>query len=260
MLTRLAANRHVLKNLVVRDLQRRYVGSIGGFLWSVINPLALLASYTFFFRVILNQPIEPQYAAYNFPVFVYCGLLPWIFLSDTVMRNCGAIVENSILITKTVIPAEILPLSITISNLVHHAIGLGIFLVILVLFFQVHVSALLVLLYLPIMLLFAQGLGWILAGLQVYIRDTVQALQIALLLWFWFTPVLYPMTRLSQKWQLLSRFNPMVTIVTGYRNALLNQAMPSAGDVLLVFASSAAVFVIGALLFHHAKTGFADVL
>jgi len=187
-------------------------------------------------------------------------LLPWIFLSDTVMRNCSSIVDNSILITKTVIPAEILPVSITISNLIHHAIGLAIFLAILAVEFQVHASALLILLYLPIMMLFAQGLGWILAGLQVYIRDTVQALQIVLLLWFWFTPVLYSIGRLPQKWLLLGHFNPMVTIVTGYRNALLNQAMPTTSDVLIVFAASATVFVIGAVLFHHAKPGFADVL
>jgi lipopolysaccharide transport system permease protein len=259
MLTKLAANRHVLKNLVVRDLQRRYVGSIGGFLWSVIHPLALLASYDFFFSI-LGIPVDSHYSAYNFPVFVYCGLLPWLFLSDTVMRNCTAITDNSILITKTVIPAEILPISITISNLIHHAIGLGIFLVILVLFFQVHASVFLILLYLPIMMLFAQGLGWILAGLQVYIRDTLQALQILMLLWFWFTPVLYTMTRIPENWRMLGHLNPMVTIVTGYRNALLNQGMPAISDIVLVFATSAAVFVVGALLFRHAKPGFADVL
>src|SRR5690349_20319921 len=106
MLTKVAANRNVLKNLVLRDLHRRYVGSIGGIFWSVIHPIALLGSYTFMFSIVMRAPLDPAYQAYNFPVFAFCGLLPWIFFSDTIIRSCGSLTDNSVLITKTVIPAE----------------------------------------------------------------------------------------------------------------------------------------------------------
>jgi len=259
MISKLAANRNVLKNLVLRDLQRRYVGSIGGLLWSVIHPIALLLSYTFMFSVVTQLDIGP-YSEFSYPVFVFCGLLPWLFLSETITRSCGAITENSALITKTVMPAEILPISITLSNLIHHAIGLGILLIVLVAFFQVHPSVFFILIYLPMLLMLAQGLGWMLAGLQVFVRDTVQALQIILLLWFWFTPVLYAMNRLPAQIRFIGHINPMATIVTGYRNALLNQAQPSFPDVLFVFITSAAIFVLGAMLFRQAKPAFPDVL
>src|SRR5262245_58877059 len=173
MLTGLAANRNVLKNLVIRDLHRRYVGSIGGFFWSVIHPIVQLICYTFVFGVVLKQEVGSAYAGYNYPIFIFCGLLPWLFFSETITRNCSSITDNSVLVTKTVIPPEILPLSITLSSLIHHAIGLAILLAVLAIFFQIHLSILFILIYLPIMLLLAQGLGWILAGLQVFIRDTI---------------------------------------------------------------------------------------
>src|SRR3954469_21171106 len=126
---KLSANRNLIKNLVVRDPKHRYVGSIGGFLWSVIHPVVLLVSYTFVFTVVFRTKLGPGYGTDHFAVFLFCGLLPWLLFQDTVMRNCSVITDNAPLITKTVIPAEILPISITISNLIHHLIGVGLLLV-----------------------------------------------------------------------------------------------------------------------------------
>src|SRR6476469_4990348 len=146
MLTRLAANRNLLKNLVLRDLKHRYVGSIGGFMWSVVHPLIQLVIYTFIFNALFQRRnLGPEYGVDNFSVFLFCGLLPWLLFSDTVTRSCSSIVDNSQLITKTVIPAEILPMAITVSNLIHHLIGLTILLVILAVFFHLPVSALFIL-------------------------------------------------------------------------------------------------------------------
>jgi lipopolysaccharide transport system permease protein len=106
----------------------------------------------------------------------------------------------------------------------------------------------------------AQGFGWIVAGLHVFLRDTIQALQIVMLLWFYFTPILYTMDRLPTHLQSLAGLNPMALIVTGYRNSLLHLAQPNAAQVGLVFGLSLLVFVIGALLFRHAKPAFPDIL
>src|SRR5215467_11855600 len=225
---KLVANRNLLKNLIVRDLKHRYVGSMGGFLWSVIHPIVLLISYTFVFNI-LGLRAAPEYATVNFAVFLLCGLLPWMLFSDTVVRNCSAISNNAPLITKTIIPAEILPISITISNLVHHLIGLGIVLVVLAGFYSVHISVMWIVLYMTMLLMFAQGLGWIVAGLHVFVRDTIQALQIGLLLWFYFTPILFPMEMLNRApkaIRFLAGLNPMAVIVTGYRNSLLDLSQP----------------------------------
>jgi lipopolysaccharide transport system permease protein len=259
-LKKLAANRNLLKNLVLRDLKHRYVGSIGGFVWSVVHPLVSLVSYSFVFTVLTPLTLGPEFGTDSFAIFVLCGLLPWLLFSDTLIRNCSAISDNAPLITKTVIPAEILPISITISNLVQHMIGLAILLAVMVIFYSIHLSAFWILLYMTMLVLFAQGLGWILAGLHVFVRDTIQALQILIFLWFWFTPVLYSIDHLPENFRSLVRLNPMSVIVTGYRNSLLHTPQQSTKEIAVVLAASVGVFLLGALLFKKTKPAFPDVL
>jgi len=260
---KLIANRNLLKNLILRDLKHRYVGSMGGFLWSVIHPIVLLISYTFVFGVVLRAKLGIETGTTNFAIFLICGYLPWMLFTDTLMRNCSVIPDNAPLITKTVIPAEVLTISLTISNLINHLIALAIFLIVLIGFFSISVSVAWVFLYMLLLLLFAQGLGWIVATLQVFLRDTIQALQIILTLWLWFTPIFYPMSmmdRAPKAVRVLARMNPMAIIVTGYRNSLLHVAQPSRIAIGAVMLVSMAVFMAGAFLFRRAKPGFADVL
>jgi len=260
---KLIANRNLLKNLILRDLKHRYVGSMGGFLWSVIHPIVLLISYTFVFGVVLRAKLGIETGTTNFAIFLICGYLPWMLFTDTLMRNCSVIPDNAPLITKTVIPAEVLTISLTISNLINHLIALAIFLIVLIGFFSISVSVAWVFLYMLLLLLFAQGLGWIVATLQVFLRDTIQALQIILTLWLWFTPIFYPMSmmdRAPKAVRVLARMNPMAIIVTGYRNSLLHIAQPSRIAIGAVMLVSMAVFMAGAFLFRRAKPGFADVL
>src|SRR5207248_1180505 len=260
LLKKLIANRNLLKNLVIRDLKHRYVGSFGGFLWSVIHPLVSFVSYSFVFSIVMKTPLGPDFGTDSYAIFFFCGFLPWFLFSDTVMRNCNVVSDNAPLITKTIIPSEILPISITVSNFVHHLIGLSNQLVVWVMFYSVHLSALWIVLYLGMTLMLAQGLGWIVAGLHVFVRDTIQALQILMFLWFWFTPVLYPLNRLPPEYRTYAEFNPMAIIVTGYRNSLLHLAQPDFSKVAIVFAASVGIFVIGAVLFRQAKPAFPDVL
>jgi ABC-type polysaccharide/polyol phosphate export permease len=263
LVRKLIANRNLLKNLILRDLKYRYVGSMGGFLWSVIHPVVLLISYTFVFSVVLRIKMGAETGTTNFAIFLICGFLPWMLFSDTVMRNCNVIPDNAALITKTVIPAEVLTISLTISNLVQHLIALAIVLIVLISFYRISISAAWVFLYMLLLLLFAQGLGWIAATLQVFLRDTIQTLQIILTLWLWFTPIFYSMNMMDhapKAIRVLAQMNPMAIIVTGYRNSLLDVAQPSRIAIGAVMLISVAVFVAGAFLFRRAKPGFADVL
>lgn len=257
---RVLANRHLLKNLVIRDLKYRYVGSIGGFLWSFVNPLVLLASYTFVFTAVLRQKLGPNFGTESFALFLFCGILPWILFQDTVVRSCSAITDNAQLITKTIIPSEILPISVTLSNLAHHVIGMGILLLVLVLMEGIHLSVFRLVLYLPILLVLAQGVGWIVATLHVFVRDTLQAIQILMFFWFWFTPVFYAMELVPENWRRVLEWNPMALIVTGYRSALLDTAPPRMDLIAVWAALSGLVFVAGAWFFRRAKHGFADIL
>ena len=259
LVRKLSANRNLLKNLVVRDLKHRYVGSVGGFMWSVVQPVAQLLTYWFAFTVGFQARPAADGANISVPLFLFCGILPWFLFTDTVVRNCSVITDNAALITKTVIPAEILPIAITLSNLVNHAIGLAVLFLVLAVFGTVPLSAIGLFLYLPILILFAQGLGWIVAGLQVFLRDTIQVLQLLMSIWFWLTPVMYGAERLNNL-ENVAMLSPMAVVVTGYRNSLLGLSQPGVIQVGVAAVVSLGVFIAGALIFRQTKPAFADVL
>jgi lipopolysaccharide transport system permease protein len=163
------------------------------------------------------------------------------------------------LITKTIIPPEILPIAITLSNLVNHAIGLAVLFVVLAVFGTVPITAVGLLLYLPILVLFAQGLGWIVAGLQVFLRDTIQVLQVVMSIWFWLTPVMYSADRLKE-FERVAMLSPMAVVTTGYRNSLLGLSQPGGAHIVVAAVISLGIFIVGGLIFRQTKSAFADVL
>ena len=260
-LLQLKSSRNLLKNLVLRDLKNRYVGSVGGFFWSIVHPVVLLICYHFVFAVVFGQRFSTEeYGTESFALYLFSGIIPWIMFSDTVLRNCTAVTENANLVTKTVIPSELLPIAIVISNLIHHMIGLLILLVILIVSGTLQLSALAVLVYIPILVVLSQGLGWLVASLNVFFRDTNQVLSVLMVFWFYFTPVLYPASLVPDRFRMLLALNPMATVVAGYRSAFLELPSPPLENIAVLMAWTAAVFLGGALFFRHSKMAFADVL
>lgn len=259
-LIRLRANRNLIRNLVVRDLRHRYVGSVGGFFWSVVHPIVLLVCYYFVLTKVFGLRLGEEYATQNYALFLFCGIVPWLMFQDTVLRNCTSVSDNASLITKTLIPAEVLPISIMISNLVHHLIGLSVLIGALVVFHTVELSVLRVLAYMPVLILMTLGLSWLVSSLNVFFRDTKEVLNVLMIFWFWFTPIFYPPELVPEGFRLVLAVNPMTTVVTGYRNAFLQMPPPSLEHLLILLVWTGVVFVAGALFFRHSKTAFADVL
>lgn len=257
----LKSSRNLLKNLVLRDLKNRYVGSIGGFFWSIVHPLVLLVCYHFIFAVVFDQRFSmEEYGTESFALYLFSGILPWLMFSDTVTRNCTAVTDNASLVTKTVILSEMLPVSIVISNLIHHLVGVGILLTILIVSGTLQQSALLVLVYLPILVLLSQGLGWLVASLNVFFRDTSPVLNVLIIFWFFFTPVIYPASLVPDRFQVLLTLNPMATVVTGYRSAFLELSPPPSESIAMLLAWTGVMLLSGAFFFRHSKMAFADVL
>ena len=260
-LLRLLSNRNLLKNLVLRDLKNRYVGSVGGFFWSIVHPIVLLVCYHFVFAVVMAQRFGlEQYGTESFALYLFSGILPWLMFNDTVIRNCTSVTDNPGLVTKTVIPSEVLPIAIMISNLIHHLIGLCILLAILVVSGTLQLSAFSVLWYLPVLVLLSQGLGWLVASLNVFFRDTSQILNVLMLFWFFFTPIIYPASMVPDRFNLFVALNPMATVVAGYRSAFLELPPPPLENVAVLMAWTLAMFLGGALFFRQSKMAFADVL
>lgn len=258
-LARLKASRSLLKNLVIRDLKHRYVGSVGGFFWSVVYPISLLIAYYFVFAIVFRVDAA-EYGTDNFALYTFCGILPWLMFQDTVLRNCTAITDNANLVSKTVIPSEVLPIAIMISNLIHHIIGLTILMAALLVFHTIEISNLWVVAYLLVLVILAQGLGWLVSSLNVFFRDTSQVLNVMMIFWMWLTPIFYPVELVPEQFRGLYALNPMATVLNGYRNAFLQLAPPSLGHIVILLAWAIVFFLAGALFFRQSKTAFADVL
>lgn len=251
--------RHLVWNFAARDLKSRYVGSLMGFFWSVVHPLVLLVSYTFVFSLVFRvRDFSP--VTDNFAVFLFCGILPWLYFQETLTRCCTAIIDNSNLIRKTVFPSEILPLAFSLSNLVTHLVGLAILLVVLAASHLLSWTAIfLPLLIIPLVVL-ALGLGWALAALQVFLRDTAQILSVFLVFWFWFTPIFYATDRVPEPFRPLILANPLTYVVEGYRSVLLAGSEFPFNTMLVVSLYALMAFLIGGVIFRSTKREFVDVL
>jgi ABC-type polysaccharide/polyol phosphate export permease len=259
--SKLIRHKSLIKNMVLRDLRSRYVGSAMGFFWSVIHPLVLLASYTFVFSVVLKQPLGESTGTTSFAIHLFCGILPWLVFQETLSRSSTVLVENSNLITKTLFPSEILPVSVLIANLVNHLIGLGIFLAVAILYLQkLSWLLLLVPVYLLALSLFALGLSWFVSSVQVFLRDTAQVLSVVLTFWFWLTPIFFDEQRLPQSLRFLMQLNPLAAVVTAYRKCLLRFETPSLEALLYLYLFALGSFLAGGLFFRYTKRSFADVL
>jgi ABC-type polysaccharide/polyol phosphate export permease len=257
----LVERRTLVAQLVRRDFKQRYVGSAAGWLWGAIHPLVLLASYYFVFKICLHQTLPPGEVTDSYVMFLFCGFLPWLLFQDTVMRSAGSLIDHSNLITKTVFPAEVVPVSIFLSSLIHHLIALALVIALVSIFLKaVTLKILLLPLYMFFIGLLAVGVGWFVSSLNVYLRDTAQVLTVVMTLWFWITPIMIPERVIPPRFRALVAWNPMSWIVRGYRYRLLSGQWPSWRELALIAAYSAAVFVLGGLFFRHLKRGFADVL
>ena len=260
-LRKIYLQRGLIRSFVVRDLRSRYIGSFMGIFWSVIHPIVLLVSYAFVFSVIFGQRPLPDSGTTSFWLFLFCSILPWLFFQETLQRSSTIVIDNANLVTKTLFPTEILPLSVMLACVVNHLIGFAILLLILVFAFG---KISLLIFFLPIyflcLMLFTLGLSWLVSSLNVFVRDVSQVLTVILTFWFWFTPIFYSPERFPSNLRFLVQANPLAHVVTGYRDCLLRMRMPDLGVLAILAAASLATFVAGGMFFRTTKREFVDVL
>ncbi len=244
--------RELIRNLVIRDLKVRYKNSVLGIFWSLMNPLLMMLVFTVVFTVM--APVRSA-TLENFPVFVLSGLLPWQFFITSLVSSTLSIVNNAALIKKVYFPQEILPLSVILANLVNFLIALVmLFGIILVFRIQLTIWAFYLPLIIFIQIIFSLGMGLLLATVNVFYRDTQQILDVAVLAWFFMTPIFYPMDILPQSyqlpvldltlnvWRLMYIVNPMASLVATYRVVLMHGAPPALDFLARTAVTAGAIF------------------
>ena len=260
-LRNLVERRSLLFQLVRRDFQQRFVGSAVGWIWGLIHPLVLLVSWWFVFGGLMRFKLAPNPFTTNYPLFLFAGMLPWLLFSETVQRSATSLLDQANLITKTVFPSEIVPVSVFLSSLVSHGLALALVIAAVgVVLNHISIFLLLLPLYVFVTGLLAVGVGWVVASLHVFQRDTAQVLSVILQFWFWLTPIFVTEDLYKGKAHWLLVANPLYHIVRSYRFLLLTHSLPDGGDLAVAAAFGAAAFLLGGLFFRYMKRGFADVL
>jgi len=254
-LAELWQRRELLWHMTVRHLRGQYKQSILGYAWTVVNPLSqmLILTFVFSYLVRIETPGVP------YALFLLMGLLPWNFFAAALSSATGSVSGASSLVTKVYFPREILPVAAILTKVVDLAVGLLILAGLMVYFGHppAWTSMWVPLLFL-IQLVFTVGLALPLAALNLYFHDVSFLVGVALTLWFYLTPVLYPVDMVPARYEWLFDANPPALFIEAYRRVILHGISPGTERLLMGLAISVATFLVGYYLFKKMEPGFAD--
>ena len=260
-------NYELLLKLAAKEIKIRYKHPLLGFLWALLVPLCIL----FIFKLIFSIILKISFAGYPFFIFLATAVFPWNFFNLSVSNSSLCIQDNSSLIKKVYFPREIIPISIIIANLMNFLLTLIVILPVFLLF-KVNFSPYIVFLPLVILLqvILTIGISLIFSGLQVQFRDVKYIVEILLLLWFYLTPVFYPLNLISDISKMFFKIymlNPLTQIITLYRISLLDgyiKTLPADLNLFyllsLSIVNSITLFFLGFWTFKKLEPRFADLV
>lgn len=247
--------RELLWKLTVRNVKSQYKQSILSYAWVIINPLlhALVLSFVFATFLRVSTPAVP------FPLFVLVGLLPWMFFANSVAYGTDSVVNSASLVTKVYFPREILVMATVFARVVDLCFGLLVLIPFMAYFSQVPSWTIIwVPVFFAIHLVFTLGVALPLAALNLFFHDVRYLVGVALTLWFYVTPVFYPVDIVPPQYQFLFNLNPNSHVIQAYRRVLLEGAGPGSDRLLLGVAGAFVTFLVGYYLFKRLESGFAD--
>ena len=260
LLSTVVEHRVLLRQMVVRDVTARFVGTSLGGVWNLIQPFILLCLYTFVFGVIYRVRFEVE--GVGFVPFVFCGLWPWLAFQDACLRSVTVIVENAQLMKRVQFPSELLIVSAVVSSFVSHAIGFGLMLAGVVVWQGGASPVGLGLLLVPfsLQLLLAVALGLLLSPANVFLRDVSPLVTALFTVWFFLSPVLYSIQMVPSVLQPVLAWNPLAPILDLYRGLILTPEQVVWGGVLYPVLLCLVLLGVAQRVFAGCKGYFADYL
>ncbi len=247
--------RDLLWHMTVRHLRGQYKQSVLGYAWAFLNPLALMLTLSFVFSTLLR--FESQ--GLPFPLFLLVGLLPWMFFANGVSSATDSVSGAMNLVTKVYFPREILPMAAINTKIVDLAFGLIILAGLMMVYNHPPTETVVwVPLLFAIQLIFTAGLSFPLAALNVYFHDVRYLVGVVLTLWFYLTPVIYPIAFVPSKYHFIFDLNPNALLIDAYRRVILLDDSPAMDRLALGLGIAVGTFVIGYFLFKRMEAGFAD--
>lgn len=252
----LKAYRELWFFLTKRELLIRYKQSVFGVGWAVLQPLA----YAFVFALIFGRVAKLPSQGVPYPLFALAGIVPWIFVSQSVSQAAVSLVADANLLSKVYFPRLVLPVARVGALLVDFAISIAVLLAFSFLYGRTPSTGMLLL---PVFILIgavaAIGIGTLLAAMNVQYRDIGLLTPLLVQLWLFATPIIYPGTLITGTWKYIYALNPAVTVIEGFRWAFISTPAPEIGPALVSAASALLLLIVGVIYFRRTERYFADV-
>lgn len=249
--------RELIHILVWRDVTVRYKQTVLGVAWAMFQPVATMLIFTAVFSVVGKIPSD----GFPYPVFLYAGLLPWFYISQALSRGGTSLVGEAPLISKVYFPRLILPLSATIAPLVDLVLAFVAFLGLMAWFGVVPTWRVLLLpLFAGLGATIALAAGLWVSALYVRYRDVGHILPMFIQLWMFVSPILYPVNKVPESWRAVYALNPVVSVVEGFRWALIPGFQVDFSMFLPSLIIVAVTLVGGLIYFRSMERTFADVI
>jgi lipopolysaccharide transport system permease protein len=248
--------RELLAFLIWRDIKVRYAQTLLGAMWTVFQPLAMMLVYTYAFTQLAKINTHPI----PYPLYALSGLALWMFVSRAVFQGTGSLVNDVAIVTKTPAPRLIIPVAAVVSMFIDFLITLGLFLIFDFAYGRVPpVQFVLVPVIAGLAFVLALGVSLLLAALNVRYRDVGQALPFMLQLWFFLSPVAFPLlTPPGASWiTAVEALNPLVGLILAFRWATLGAAPPH-GLFVAALVVTLVTLVVGMAYFARVERTIAD--
>ena len=256
-LNKLITSRDIITMWTRRTIKGRYQQSYVGWLWAVIQPVIMVIIFTVIFTFFV--PIDTGGIPY--PVFSYVAVVPWAFFASSLVDMSSSLIANMGLITKIYFPREALPVAAMFARLLDFGISSAL-LIFMIIYFNLPVYPP-GWLFLPLILIVQMalicGLGFITSALSIFSRDIQPLLTLVIQLWFYASPIIYPVTLVPEWLRTLYFLNPMAGILESYRDVIIRGNYP--GTYLLISAvESILILLIGYWFFKRVEPVFADIV
>lgn len=246
---------------VKREFQLKYLNSLLGVAWTVLNPLAMIVVYTVIFSQIMRAKLPGVDNTFAYSIYLCAGILSWGLFAEIVNRSQNMFLENASLLKKLSFPWLCLPVTIVATGLLNFFIIFGLFVLFLVL--TGNLPGIVFLALIPVLALqvfFSVGLGMVLGVLNVFFRDVGQLFAVVMQFWFWLTPIVYPVTILPEYVQPWLAYNPMTGLVGAYQTVLVRGDWPDWAALWPVTFLGSALCLWGLFLFRKHAGEMVDEL
>jgi ABC-2 type transport system permease protein len=246
--------RQLLRTLVAKDLKLKYRGSLLGFVWSLLNPLLMIAIYTVAFTFILQMSVP------GFVFYLMLGILAWTFFVNSAMMAAGAIIDNGGLVKSVFFPRAILPVASVLFNFAQYLLTALVFIPLLLVIYGVAPAAPMLLypVFLLLQLLFTIGVALILATATVFFRDVRHFIEVGLTALFWMTPVVYQLDQVPPALRGPILLTPMSPFISAYHAIFFYRAWPGAQVWALTLLYTAAALALGVFLMLRHEDQFSE--